>query len=102
MKSTPLQWLLLFFVRGYQLILSPLLGPRCRYQPTCSSYAIDAIKIHGGLKGSWLAIRRILRCHPWGGHGYDPVPNQGREVEKKLVSKAAQSAAPDKGVSTDG
>lgn len=61
-------------VRGYQLLLSPLLGSNCRFQPTCSHYCIEAIGRHGVLRGGWLAIRRIARCHPWGGSGYDPVP----------------------------
>ena len=65
---------LIKFVRAYQLVLSPLLGPSCRFQPTCSSYATEAITVHGGLKGGWLAAKRILKCHPWGGFGYDPVP----------------------------
>ena len=58
----------------YQLIISPWLGPKCRYTPTCSHYASEALKKHGVLKGMWLAIKRISRCHPWGGSGYDPVP----------------------------
>lgn len=62
------------FFRFYQLVISPYLAPRCRYQPTCSSYAIEAIETHGALKGGWLATKRIGRCHPWGGFGYDPVP----------------------------
>jgi uncharacterized protein len=66
----PLQWA----VRGYQLVVSPLLPASCRYEPSCSAYAIEALGRHGALKGSWLAARRIARCHPWGGHGYDPVP----------------------------
>jgi putative membrane protein insertion efficiency factor len=61
-------------VRGYQLLLRPLLPPACRYQPTCSEYALDALRTHGAARGSWLATRRICRCHPWGGSGYDPVP----------------------------
>jgi len=61
-------------IRLYQLVLSPLLGPKCRYTPTCSHYAMEAIRKYGPLKGCWLAIRRIGRCHPWGGHGHDPVP----------------------------
>jgi uncharacterized protein len=61
-------------IRAYQLLLSPLLGPSCRYLPSCSSYAAEAIATHGSLRGSWLALRRLLRCHPWGGSGYDPVP----------------------------
>ncbi|TNE67211.1 MAG: membrane protein insertion efficiency factor YidD [Alphaproteobacteria bacterium] len=61
-------------VRFYQYFISPMIPPRCRYLPTCSNYAIEAICLHGGLKGGWLAIKRVARCHPWGGSGYDPVP----------------------------
>ena len=61
-------------VRFYQLAISPLKPPTCRYNPTCSSYALEALKRYGLFKGGMLAIRRIMRCHPWGGHGYDPVP----------------------------
>ncbi len=61
-------------IRVYQLVISPLLGPKCRYTPTCSHYGIEALKKYGLIKGGWLALRRIGRCHPWGGHGYDPVP----------------------------
>ena len=66
--------ILRFFVRVYQYAISPVLGPRCRYQPTCSEYAAEALEVHGAVAGGWLALRRFLRCHPWGGHGYDPVP----------------------------
>lgn len=61
-------------IRFYQLCISPMLPPSCRFTPTCSQYAIEAVMRHGLLRGAWLAIRRILRCHPWGGSGYDPVP----------------------------
>ncbi|HZG24556.1 MAG TPA: membrane protein insertion efficiency factor YidD [Chitinophagaceae bacterium] len=61
-------------IRLYQLVISPLLGPKCRYTPTCSQYGIQALEKYGLLKGGWLTIKRISRCHPWGGHGYDPVP----------------------------
>lgn len=61
-------------IRFYQLCISPLFPPCCRFTPTCSQYALEAIMRHGVIKGSWLALRRILRCHPWGGSGYDPVP----------------------------
>ena len=61
-------------IRGYQLFISPLLPPSCRYTPTCSQYAVEAISKHGPFKGLALAIWRILRCHPWGGHVHDPVP----------------------------
>jgi uncharacterized protein len=63
----------------YQWTLSPLLGPRCRYLPSCSDYARDAVGLHGPLRGSWLAMRRICRCHPLGGSGYDPVPARRAE-----------------------
>ncbi len=66
--------LLLFLVRGYQRWASPLLGANCRFQPTCSAYAAEAIDVHGSMRGSWLALRRLLRCHPFGGAGFDPVP----------------------------
>ncbi len=74
-SSSILATILVGLVRFYQLFLSPLLGSNCRYQPTCSHYALEAMRVHGGLKGGWLAIRRIIRCHPWGGFGYDPVPD---------------------------
>ena len=67
--------LLIAFVRAYQLTLSPFVGFNCRYLPTCSAYATEAIETHGALRGGWLTIKRLLRCHPWGGSGYDPVPD---------------------------
>lgn len=66
--------LLIFPITIYQKFISPLTPPSCRYTPTCSQYAIEALKRHGPLRGGYLALRRILSCHPWGGHGYDPVP----------------------------
>ena len=61
-------------IRAYQLVLSPLLGPRCRFYPSCSHYAIEAIESHGALRGSWLSAKRICRCHPFNPGGFDPVP----------------------------
>lgn len=61
-------------VRSYQLAVAPTLGPACRYAPSCSAYAIEAIERYGVLRGSWMAIRRVMRCNPLGGHGLDPVP----------------------------
>lgn len=66
--------LLILLARGWQLGPSLILPPTCRYSPSCSAYAIEALRRYGAAKGAWLAARRILRCHPWGGHGYDPVP----------------------------
>lgn len=63
-------------VRGYQKLISPLFPSTCRYQPTCSHYTIEALETHGLLRGGWLALRRIGRCHPWGSSGYDPVPKK--------------------------
>ena len=65
---------LLLLIRGYQLLISPILGPSCRFLPSCSEYATTAIRIHGPFRGSWLAIRRVSRCHPFHSSGYDPVP----------------------------
>ncbi|HMQ13072.1 MAG TPA: membrane protein insertion efficiency factor YidD [Candidatus Competibacter phosphatis] len=66
--------ILIVLIRGYQLLLSPLLGNHCRFYPSCSQYAREAIERHGALRGGWLAIRRVLRCHPWHPGGVDPVP----------------------------
>jgi uncharacterized protein len=69
-----LSFLAVLLVKFYQGAISPLLLPSCRYTPTCSQYMIEALQKHGFFKGGWLGIKRIGRCHPWGGHGYDPVP----------------------------
>jgi len=69
-----LKFLLIIPIKIYQILISPLLGPHCRFTPTCSQYAVEAIEKHGSIKGIWLAIKRIARCHPWGGCGHDPVP----------------------------
>lgn len=61
-------------VRAYQVLLAPLMGGHCRFHPTCSEYALDALRSHGAGRGLWLTVRRLLRCHPLGGRGYDPVP----------------------------
>jgi len=74
MSSWPARFILAA-IGLYRLLLSPLLGPHCRYQPTCSAYAAEAVRRHGVLRGGWLVLRRIGRCHPLGGSGYDPVPD---------------------------
>ncbi|MEM6356930.1 MAG: membrane protein insertion efficiency factor YidD [Pseudomonadota bacterium] len=68
-------WVLILPIRAYRLFLSPWFGHSCRFQPSCSAYAIEALTVHGPLRGSWLTISRLVRCNPWGGSGYDPVPS---------------------------
>lgn len=67
-------WPLLLLIRFYQRCISPFTPPSCRFTPTCSQYALEAVRRYGPFKGGWLALKRLLRCHPWGGSGYDPVP----------------------------
>ena len=71
--------ILIGLIRVYRYLLSPLLGPSCRYTPTCSEYAQQAIVQHGALRGSWLTAKRLCSCHPWGGSGYDPVPESRQD-----------------------
>ena len=66
--------LLTFLLRFYQVAISPLMGPRCRFYPSCSNYALEALRVHGAAKGSYLTARRVCRCHPWNAGGVDPVP----------------------------
>lgn len=76
--------ILIGLIRVYQIVISPLIGPRCRFTPTCSCYGIEALKTHGTLKGSWLTLKRILKCHPLNEGGYDPVPPKiNNKKEKK-------------------
>lgn len=79
--SKALAWPLIQVVRFYRLAISPWFGANCRFDPSCSTYAIEALQVHGVLKGTWLAVRRIGRCHPWGGSGYDPVPEAPEDVD---------------------
>ena len=74
--------ILIFFVRFYQKLISPLFPAACRYHPTCSQYMVEAVQIHGLGKGFWLGLRRISRCHPWGGFGLDPVPPKEEKSHK--------------------
>ena len=71
--------LLVWILRGYQLAISPMLGQNCRFYPSCSQYAIEALRTHGAARGSWLAARRVCRCHPWNDGGHDPVPAAGHK-----------------------
>ena len=74
LKTLPRVCRLIGIVRFYQVGISPLTPPSCRYTPTCSQYALEALRRYGAFKGGWLAFKRVCRCHPWGGSGYDPVP----------------------------
>jgi putative membrane protein insertion efficiency factor len=89
---TPLAQIVALPVRAYRLLLSPWVGHGCRYQPTCSAYALEALDRHGALKGGWLAAARICRCQPWGGHGYDPVP--GADPAHDLSRQSPGPAVP--------
>lgn len=71
---------LVLLLKGYRLFISPLYGQVCRYYPSCSEYALRAVQTHGWLRGSWLAVRRLARCHPWTAGGYDPVPPARHEA----------------------
>lgn len=82
-------------IRGYQLLISTVLPMSCRFSPSCSAYAAEAVMNHGVLRGGWLALKRMVRCHPWGGWGYDPVPKAGDvsdATEAKLKSKGCSHA----------
>ena len=74
MRFSPLRLILIGLLGCYRFAISPLYGQVCRYHPTCSAYALEAVTVHGGIKGSWLTVRRIASCHPWAAGGYDPVP----------------------------
>ncbi|MBL7890067.1 MAG: membrane protein insertion efficiency factor YidD [Bacteroidia bacterium] len=74
MLLAPFKLLFIALIRFYQYAISPLLGPSCRFTPSCSQYGVEAIQKHGPFKGGYLTIKRFLKCHPWGGHGHDPVP----------------------------
>jgi putative membrane protein insertion efficiency factor len=73
-RADAVKYLLIWILRGYRLLISPLYGQVCRYHPSCSAYALDAITNFGASRGAWLAARRLARCHPWASGGYDPVP----------------------------
>lgn len=87
----PFTWLLIGVVRFYQLVISPILGPRCRFYPTCSHYAIEALKQHGIFCGSWLTFKRIIRCHPGNPGGVDPVPTCGCKPEKTVQTEPSST-----------
>ncbi len=81
---------LMGFISTYQRVLSPLLGQRCIYYPTCSSYTYEAIEVYGAVRGSWLGMRRIGRCHPFRDAGFDPVPKVGDQPEEKSMTSCKE------------
>jgi uncharacterized protein len=82
----PVQYLLIGLVKGYRLLLSPWLGSACRFEPTCSAYSLQALQQHGGAAGSYLTLRRLVRCQPWCAGGHDPVPAQRPRLFALLLS----------------
>ena len=96
MKYDPVRYLLIGFLRVYRLVISPLYGQVCRYHPSCSAYALDAVRDHGSIRGVWLAVRRLGRCHPWAAGGYDPVPPRSETTESSR-SRAGSSPSPQQG-----
>jgi putative membrane protein insertion efficiency factor len=85
--ANPMSLLLLLLIEGYRRFISPFLGPHCRFTPTCSAYAVTAIREHGALHGSWLAARRLGRCHPWHSGGVDPVPPRHHESSARAAAR---------------
>jgi uncharacterized protein len=78
---------LVMLIKGYRLFLSPYLGQNCRYEPSCSAYAVEALQRHGLLRGGWMAVKRVSRCHPWHEGGYDPVPSPSDSNATKTSSR---------------
>lgn len=87
-----MRWLLIKFIRGYQLLISPFLAPSCRFEPTCSHYALEALRKHGSWRGSWLALKRIGRCHPFCEGGYDPVPEPACSCHKMAADLSVRKS----------
>ncbi|MDZ7772823.1 MAG: membrane protein insertion efficiency factor YidD [Balneolaceae bacterium] len=87
-----MKYLLIGIIRAYQLVISPWFPGSCRYHPTCSSYALEAVRRHGAIKGGWLGLKRIARCHPWSAGGHDPVPDGPAAPSKTAASFPTQPA----------
>ena len=87
-------WVLILLLNGYRRFVSPLLGARCRFYPSCSAYALEAVQLHGAVRGSWLAVRRLSRCHPFHAGGLDPVPARTPKSEPDTAGPARTAGAP--------
>ncbi len=81
-----MKYVLIGLLKAYRAVISPIYGQVCRYHPSCSAYALEAVTVHGSVRGSWLAVRRVGRCHPWAAGGYDPVPPRSSRVRADTVS----------------
>ncbi|MDO5500619.1 MAG: membrane protein insertion efficiency factor YidD [Propionibacteriaceae bacterium] len=92
-----MKWLLIGFIRLWRAVISPLYGNVCKYHPSCSAYGLEAVQVHGALRGSWLAVSRIVRCNPWSNGGYDPVPGTPAAVawEREQREAAHPESAPE-------
>lgn len=88
-----MKYVLIGLLKAYRLVISPLYGDVCRYWPTCSAYSLRAVEQHGALRGTWLTVRRLVRCHPWARGGYDPVPGTPEHAEWLREQAAGQDAA---------
>ncbi|MFB9315405.1 membrane protein insertion efficiency factor YidD [Nocardioides plantarum] len=89
-----MKYLLIGLLKLYRLLISPLYGQVCRYYPTCSAYALEAVQVHGSIKGSWLAVRRVARCHPWAAGGVDKVPPRRTRSPRPPAPVADRSGSP--------
>lgn len=85
--------LIIAFIKGWRFAISPLYGQVCRYHPSCSAYTLEAVTVHGAVRGSWLGIRRIGRCHPWAAGGYDPVPPRASATEPATTPPTTSQGA---------
>lgn len=88
-----MQRLLMVLVRGYRLLLSPSIGSACRFEPTCSAYALQALERHGAVRGSYLTLARLVRCHPWCAGGHDPVPEAAPRLFTRLLSPSSKKSS---------
>ncbi|MFZ0140873.1 MAG: membrane protein insertion efficiency factor YidD [Aeromicrobium sp.] len=88
-----MKYVLIALLKAYRFAISPLYGQVCRYHPTCSAYALEAVQSHGALRGTWLAMRRVARCHPWAAGGYDPVPARTHRAPKNRRSSTYSTSS---------
>ncbi len=98
-----MKYLLIGLLKAWRLLISPLYGNVCRYYPSCSAYALRAVSVHGAVKGSWLTVRRLLRCHPWAAGGYDPVPGTpefAEVIRDQALRSSRMVAGPKQGGTT--